>query len=173
MSWGIEQHGSAMPLLQQQEGADFAQSRLFSDEGTDMQALLKNAAADVSSWITGGIQLLSVLDPEYPANLGAVHDRPPLIFVSGKLEASDARSVAVIGSRAASRRGVAEARAVAEHLVSRGYTVVSGLAAGVDAAAHRAALDAGGRTVAVLATTLGRTRWPSQVRVASRSSATS
>jgi DNA processing protein len=74
--------------------------------------------------------------------------------VAGALAPEDARSLAVIGSRQASARGTAAAREIAEHLVERGYTVTSGLAAGIDTAAHRAALARGGRTVAVIGTGL-------------------
>jgi DNA processing protein len=85
-----------------------------------------------------------------------VHDRPPFVFVAGKLEAVDARAIAIVGSRVASQHGVWAARAIAEHLVDRRYTVVSGLAAGIDSAAHTAALARGGRTMAVIGTGLRR-----------------
>jgi DNA processing protein len=75
--------------------------------------------------------------------------------VAGALTAGDRRAVAVIGARRASRSGLQAAGTVARHLVDRGYTVVSGLAAGIDTAAHTAALELGGRTVAVIGTGLG------------------
>jgi DNA processing protein len=112
------------------------------------------AAADVERWNGQGIHALSMLDPAYPDNLRAVHDRPPLIFLAGRLEAGDSRAVAVIGSRRASPAGLDRARAISSQLVRQGYTVASGLAAGVDTAAHVAALDAGGRTIAVIGTGL-------------------
>jgi DNA processing protein len=135
---------------------DHGQSRLFNDEGTDMDQLLDKAAADLAHWASEGIQTLSVLEPGYPENLSAVHDRPPLIFISGRLLPRDARSVAVIGSRRASAPGLTAASVIAEHLGSCGYTVVSGLAAGIDSSAHRAALTDGTRTVAVIGTGLER-----------------
>jgi DNA processing protein len=98
--------------------------------------------------------MLTVLDPEYPDNLRAVHDRPPLIFVAGELQPCDERAVAVIGSRKASPRGLSTAQDIARHLTQRRYTVVSGLAVGIDTAAHTAALADGGRTVAVIGTGL-------------------
>jgi DNA processing protein len=70
------------------------------------------------------------------------------------LDERDERSVAVVGTRKASDRGTREATAISRQLVEAGYTVVSGLAAGIDTAAHTAALDAGGRTVAVIGTGL-------------------
>jgi DNA processing protein len=109
---------------------------------------------DLERWTEQGIRACSVLDPDYPANLRAVHDRPPLIFIAGRLQESDSRAVAIIGSRQASPSGVGRARAIAKQLVADGYTVASGLAAGIDSAAHHAALDSGGRTIAVIGTGL-------------------
>jgi DNA processing protein len=121
-----------------------------------MEAMLDDAAADIARWEADGMRTLTLLDPDYPGNLRAVHDRPPLVFVRGALSAGDTQSVAVIGSRRASRRGLQAAARIAEHLVGSGYAVVSGLAAGIDTAAHRAALACGGRTVAVIGTGLAR-----------------
>lgn len=125
-------------------------------QASGVEAMLATAASDIEGWRAEGIRLLSVLDAEYPENLRAVHDRPPVIFVAGEIQAGDTRSVAVIGSRAATSQGTAAASAVASHLVDTGFTVVSGLAAGIDTAAHTAAFAAGGRTVAVIGTGLRR-----------------
>ena len=78
----------------------------------------------------------------------------PILFVAGRLTAQDTRSVAVVGSRRASTAGLAAAVDIAEALARAGYVVVSGLAAGIDTAAHEAALAAQGRTVAVIGTGL-------------------
>lgn len=150
----IEERGSALALLRDGRGVDSGPPKLFNDE--DVQDRLDKAAADIACWESEGIRVLNVLDPGYPDNLRGVHDRPPLIFVAGTLQAEDNRSVAVIGSRRASATGLEAAGAIAEHLVNRGYTVVSGLAAGIDTAAHRAALECRGRTVAVVGTGLRR-----------------
>src|SRR5207302_3009387 len=125
------------------------------------QLLEPEAAEEVATWEAEGIKLVSVLDPDYPENLRAVHDRPPLIFVAGELRPEDARAVALIGSRRASGDGLAAARPNAEHLVERGFTVLSGLAAGIDTAAHTAAPDTSRRTVAVIGTGF-RTAYPPQ-----------
>ena len=106
------------------------------------------------------MHLVTVLEPGYPPNLRAVHDRPPMVFVAGRLTPADSHAVAVVGARKATRAGIARAGAIAEHLVDRGYTVVSGLAAGIDTAAHTAALARGGRTVAVIGTGLARSYPP-------------
>lgn len=100
--------------------------------------------------------LVTVLDDAYPANLRMVHDHPPFLFVRGSLAARDVRAVAVVGTRRPSAEGVAAARRIADTLARREVTVVSGMAEGIDAAAHAAALGAGGRTLAVFGTGIGR-----------------
>jgi len=80
---------------------------------------------------------------------------PPLLFTRGRLR-TDTRAIAVVGSRNASEQGLHIARAVSTTLARRGVTIVSGLAHGIDTAAHEAALEAGGRTVAVIGTGIRR-----------------
>jgi DNA processing protein len=143
----VEEAGSAAALLEHERGA---QGTLFE---TDHQAA---AATEIERWRRDGMRLLTVLDPDYPDNLRTVHDRPPLIFVKGTLLDTDSRSVAVVGAREATDRGRRHAAAIAEHLTASGFTVVSGLAHGIDTAAHTAALRANGRTIAVIGTGLRR-----------------
>jgi DNA processing protein len=103
-----------------------------------------------------GTRLLVLGTPEYPAPLATIPDAPQLIYLRGSWEARDTNSVAIVGSR----HGTAYGRRIAERLgvelARAGFTVISGLARGVDGAAHRGALKAGGRTVAVLAGGLSR-----------------
>ncbi|MDQ6730026.1 MAG: DNA-protecting protein DprA [Actinomycetota bacterium] len=120
----------------------------------DPSRALAVAAAELAAWRAEGIAVSCVLDSDYPHNLRAVHDRPPLLFTAGRRRAGTDRAVAVIGSRRASAAGRERARAIAEHLVDQGFTVVSGLAAGIDRAAHIAALDCDGHTIAVIGTGL-------------------
>jgi DNA processing protein len=101
-------------------------------------------------------RIVTVTDPDYPTNLRRVAGRPLFLFVRGDLRRSDARAVAVVGTRQASRDGLAAAGDISATLAQAGITVVSGLAAGVDTAAHRAALAAGGRTVASIGTGVDR-----------------
>lgn len=98
-----------------------------------------------------GAQLLSWDDPSYPSLLKHVVDAPPLLYVRGSLRPSDELALAVVGTRRASVYGKQVCERLVAEIAGRGVTVVSGLARGIDAAAHRAALGAGGRTVAVLA----------------------
>jgi DNA processing protein len=144
----VEQAGSALAVLEQEAGP---QGQLFEPH-PDLEA----AAGQIEAWRAEGMKLVTVLDAEYPDNLRAVHDRPPLIFVAGHLQRGDARSIAVVGTRQASTKGQDAAQAIATHLVDRGYTVASGLAAGIDTAAHTAALARKGRTFAVIGTGLRR-----------------
>ncbi|HUG53078.1 MAG TPA: DNA-processing protein DprA [Vicinamibacteria bacterium] len=98
-----------------------------------------------------GVRIVGWDDGEYPALLRRIFDPPPVLYVRGSLHPDEGeRSVAVVGARAATPVGRALARAMARDLASWGATVVSGLARGIDTAAHQGALDAGGRTVAVL-----------------------
>lgn len=101
-------------------------------------------------------QLVTVLDDGYPANLRMIHDHPPFLFVRGSLAPSDDRAIAVVGTREPSDEGARDAQHLAGALVEQGITVVSGLAAGIDTAAHTGALEAGGRTLAVFATGINR-----------------
>jgi DNA processing protein len=169
----VEERGSAAAVLEDELArpiAPDAQTTLFSEndeaDATDDRAasdpaeLLDQASADLDRWSAAGMLLVTVLEPHYPPNLRAVHDRPPMVFVAGRLTPADARAVAVVGARKATHDGTQKARAIAEHLVDRGYTVVSGLAAGIDTAAHTAALARGGRTVAVIGTGLTRSYPP-------------
>src|SRR5947207_10398829 len=89
-------------------------------------------------------------DDGYPAHLRELPSMPPSFYVRGTLVPHDALAVAVVGSRAATEYGKGVAEEIAAGLAARGVTIVSGLARGIDTAAHQGALRAGGRTIAVL-----------------------
>lgn len=108
-----------------------------------------------------GVRLLTILDDDYPKNLRLVYNRPPFLWVLGTLLPTDDRSIAVVGTRSASPEGLEQARSLAQQLAERNVTVLSGLALGVDGAAHEGALAAGGRTVAVIGTGISKT-YPTQ-----------
>jgi DNA processing protein len=97
-----------------------------------------------------GARLVSADRTDYPEGLRALADPPRVLVVIGEALPPRERTVAMVGSRAASDYGIAQARRLAADLARLGFTIASGLARGIDAAAHRGALEAGGRTVAVL-----------------------
>jgi len=103
-----------------------------------------------------GISIVTCGDPGYPTGFRRLHDPPVLLYMRGGLRPEDAGSVAVVGSRRATPYGERVAFGLARELALAGVTVVSGLARGVDGAAHRGALDGGGRTVAVLGSGMNR-----------------
>lgn len=111
------------------------------------------ARQEISDWGARGVATRSILDEEYPDRVRSVIESPPVLFSRGRV-VDDDRGVSVVGSREVSDEGRAMAADVATALVAEGYTVVSGLAKGVDTAAHTSTLDAGGRAVAFVATGL-------------------
>lgn len=109
------------------------------------------AVEQVEAASDSGTTILSALDPAYPTLLSATKDDPFIIYVRGSLAADPLKAVAVIGTREPTPHGEAIADRIARFLTERGWSVVSGLALGCDAIAHRAAIEARGHTVAVLA----------------------
>jgi DNA processing protein len=100
--------------------------------------------------------LLVLGSPEYPPPLANIPDPPHVLYVRGTWQPSDTKAVALVGSRNCTSYGIRTAERLARDLAHAGYTITSGLARGIDAAAHRGALKAGGRTLAVLAGGLSR-----------------
>ncbi|WP_202609875.1 DNA-processing protein DprA [Herbidospora solisilvae] len=134
---------------------------------TDVLARLKPAHLDQARELIGrtqanGTRLLTVLDEDYPLNLYLVFNRPPFLWVRGDLIEADERAVAVVGRRQAGPEGLALAARLAHGLAEAGITVVSGLARGIDTAAHTAALAAGGRTIAALGTGILSRTYPAE-----------
>ena len=103
-----------------------------------------------------GATLVSPWDDRFPDRLREIYDPPGFLWMRGTLPATDAPMVTVVGTRRCTDYGRAQAHHFGAELVRRGFTVVSGLAYGIDAAAHKGALDAGGRTLAVLGSGVGR-----------------
>lgn len=114
------------------------------------------ARTEAGAIVAAGARLVTLSDTDYPARLREIAHPPLVLTVRGSLLGPDEVAVAIVGARRASAYGLRMARELAEGLAQAGVTVVSGLAAGVDAAAHRAALAAGGRTLAVLGTGIDR-----------------
>ena len=128
------------------------------DESTPRSVLRSRAKVDPDQELEAidraGIAAFTWNDPGYPPRLKEIDDAPPVLFAQGTIEDRDEWSVAVVGTRRVSayRRQMAEE--LSRGLATNSITVVSGLARGVDGIAHRAALNAGGRTLAVVASGL-------------------
>ena len=108
-------------------------------------------------WLTSGDEARDVValgDPRYPQALLDSPDPPLLLYVRGRIELLERPAIAIVGSRNATAQGLENARAFAAHLAGAGWVVVSGLALGIDGAAHEGALAAGGGTIAVVGTGL-------------------
>jgi DNA processing protein len=110
----------------------------------------EKASDEVEKARKTGAGIVTFQNPRYPQNLKEIHDPPPYLYVKGELTAGDKVAVAVVGSRRASEYGLAETKKIAASLAAKGVTVVSGGARGIDTQAHRGAISAGGRTIAVL-----------------------
>ena len=100
--------------------------------------------------LAAGVDLIRVKDKEYPASLKEIYDPPAQLYVKGSLPDDSVPKVAVVGSRITSHYGLRTAKAIAADLATAGVVVVSGMALGIDTAAHEGALSVGGKTIAVL-----------------------
>jgi DNA processing protein len=127
-----------------------ALARALKEDGV-WDAAEEEAERQVGESVRFGGSILSPLDAEYPPLLAATSDDPFILFVRGQLAAAETDTVAVIGTREPTGHGGVIAERVARYFADRRWSVVSGLALGCDAIAHRAALTVGGHTVAVLA----------------------
>ena len=157
----IRRHGSAAAAWQLGPDALREVGRLGPDAREGMAALCREGA----SWVVrrlaertadAGGRIVTGLDEDYPAALLTLDPRPSTLFVAGDGAAFEERAVAIVGTRRASGYGLATTSDLADELARAGTVVVSGLALGIDGAAHRAAVNAGGRTIAVLPSPLNR-----------------
>jgi DNA processing protein len=149
----ISEAGSALKILAGNAGFLSAPHERYAEElvqGVKPEDV--EVAAELIENVTSqGIKLYTVLDVGYPANLQMIYNRPPFIWVRGELTPQDFRAIAVVGTRQASSEGMQRAARLAHDLAGEGVTVLSGLAKGIDTAAHSAALTVRtGRTVAVV-----------------------
>lgn len=120
--------------------------------------ILEKASAEIERLEQIGARIVTLEDEEYPQLLREIHDPPVLLYVRGDLKNACSRPcIAVVGSRRCSTYGVNAAQSLSRDLAANGITIVSGMARGIDAAAHRGALEAGGLTIAVVGTGLEKT----------------
>jgi DNA processing protein len=151
----LERFGSAGAVLR----AAPDQLREVPHIGPRLTAALRagvDVDAELEQMERHGVQLLALGTPAYPPALATIFDPPHLLYIRGSLREEDARGVALVGSRSCTAYGKRIAQRLAQGLVRAGYVIISGLARGIDGVAHRAALEAGGRTLAVLAGGLSR-----------------
>ena len=149
----LERFGSARAVLAAAPG------ELQSVQGVGPKLVRKIVGADHEIDVMGEIELcrqrdidiLVEADPDYPRPLREIHDPPGVLFVRGKLKPDDALAIGIVGTRHGTQYGLRMAERLAGSLARAGLTVISGLARGIDAAAHRGALAVGGRTIAVMA----------------------
>ena len=115
-----------------------------------------------------GVRVITIDAPGYPHRLSRIPDAPPVLYVKGDLSAQDDLALAVVGTRRATPYGRQATREIVSELARHGVTIISGLARGIDSEAHQAALEAGGRTIAVLGCGLDIIYPPEHVHLAER-----
>jgi DNA processing protein len=157
---GARWHEITLDVLDAESAIDVLRRRLGLEdtlfpETRAVESAINAAAEQIHSWNGAGIGVHAFFDDDYPEQLRGIHQMPPILFSRG-VPAVDHRAIAVVGTRQASPHGLKIATAVASELARDGVTVVSGLAKGIDTAAHQAALSRGGRTVAVIGTGISR-----------------
>jgi DNA processing protein len=135
-----------MSQLREVEGVGPKLAHKIADADHDV-----DVEAEIALCREHGIDIVTENDAAYPRALREVYDPPGVLFVRGKILPNDALSIGIVGTRHATPYGLRQAERLAGGLSRAGLTVISGLARGIDAAAHRGALAAGGRTLAVLA----------------------
>ncbi|HDI83902.1 MAG TPA: DNA-protecting protein DprA [candidate division WOR-3 bacterium] len=113
-----------------------------------------------------GVNIVSILSDDYPENLKTIPKPPPILFIRGEIVPEDSKAVAIIGTRRPTEYGRSVAWNFAKELASNGFTIISGLAMGIDTNAHRGALEAGGRTIGVIGCGIDRVYPSSNKRLA-------
>lgn len=124
--------------------------------------------AEIREATERGISIVTQEDEDYPAPLRDAYDPPLLLYVWGKLEPRDRHAISVVGSRRATLYGTQATKKLSYQLAQSGFTIISGLARGIDTAAHEAAVAANGRTIAVLGSGLGKLFPPENLALAER-----
>lgn len=125
------------------------------DRITQLEHGWRDARRRIAAWNRQGLRFVSIFDTEFPTRLRAIADVPPFVFSRGSLKRDD-MAVSVVGSRACTAQSAEFARDTVRMLVNYGFTVIAGLAQGVDSVAHHEALRLGGRTVAFIGTGINR-----------------
>jgi DNA processing protein len=166
----LERFGTAQAVLSAAEselqevpgiGAQLSRSisaaRLEIDVDAELQVCRQN-----------GISIIHRMSPEFPRLLREIHDPPLVLFGRGQLTPPDNLAIAIVGTRHATNYGRQQAERLASSLARAGMTIVSGMARGIDAAAHQGALDAGGRTIGILASGVLKVYPPEHIELAAQ-----
>jgi len=164
----VERFGSARAALDAPASALVEAPGIGRDTARRIREGLAQAdpEEELARAASAGVRVLARGEADYPLALGYLIDAPPVLYVKGTLEAEDAQAVTIVGTRKCSLYGSDQAERLAGGLARAGFTVVSGLARGVDSAAHRGALAGGGRTLAVLGNGLATVYPPENARLA-------
>ena len=125
-------------------------------------------ATEIREAAERGISIVTQDDEDYPAPLRDAYDPPLLLYVWGKLEARDKHAISVVGSRRATHYGMQATKKLSYQIAQAGFTIISGLARGIDTAAHEAAVAANGRTIAVLGSGLAKLFPPENLALAEK-----
>jgi DNA processing protein len=157
----MERYGTAQAAWSAGEAALVGLPRLDAETVAAHRAIRRNGAASIARQLEAGTlriggRVVTSRDRDYPPRLAATAGKPPVLHLLGEHGVVAERCVAIVGTRRASGYGLTVAAELADELARAGVVIVSGLAIGIDAAAHRAALAAGGRTAAVLPSPLAR-----------------
>lgn len=144
-AWRAPEHALKTAGLDGTPLANFLRARSQLDPAREMERVQRV-----------GAHIITIADADYPPNLKPLPDAPPVLYIKGALLLSDVNAIAVVGTRKATHYGRSAAHQLCKQLASHGVTIISGLAQGIDAAAHQGALD-GGRTIAVLGCGIDRT----------------
>lgn len=140
---------AGLPALRGVVGATLAERLVSHDGGAEIDAAL--------AWVeAAGNRIVTLADSEYPQALLTIADPPVLLYAKGRVDLLNHPGLAIVGSRNATKAGAANAEAFAAALAGAGLAIVSGLALGIDAAAHRGALAGNGTTIAVIGTGIDR-----------------
>jgi DNA processing protein len=142
--------------------------------GEETAGILRNwrdhadPTAEIKDAADRGIAIVTQDDSDYPQSLRNAYDPPLLLYVWGKIEPRDRHAIGVVGSRRATHYGNQATKKLSYQLAHSGFTIISGLARGIDTSAHEAALAAGGRTIAVIGSGLGRLYPPENLQLAEK-----
>jgi DNA processing protein len=164
----LEEHFGGMEAAWRASAGELRAAGLDQGTVTSIVASRESISpdAEMEALRRAGVKVYAWTDDRYPARLKEVDDKPPVLYVRGDLRPEDEWAIAVVGTRRATPYGRQAAEHFASDLARQRITVVSGLARGIDAVAHRAALSAGGRTIAVLACGLDLVYAPEHAKLA-------